>query len=682
MFLDGIESNSKFEDIQAIAQYMQLDTILEDRFDLFFTEILQNMNLASGKIYSNADLAMLKKKKRPAFQTNLFFPLLLRLAGDFKGNLPGIRIEGTKRDSYAKSDMMTDLNDNILYDVNDLTYEIAKAYITAQQTRIAFLHQRYDYSKSDEGDIILEWYPKFLKFDTSVTDRAFKTCQFIDDASWYSPEELIQIYAPKDSTLATEIYEKARAILGSDDRYRKAIASFAKRMLNVMLDYAGENVGYDDTLAAWDKHNDWHTPDGRFKAVDFYERKMFNSLTIYDRIGGYKYDVTDQIKLKDTGVNWFDRNKLDYIKQNFIADPEPHIEEGRSPKIWQTSVIPGLYLKVYEGEQQLKNGNFKFTPVLANDFHMDILQTKCMIDVTKDPVKSYNHRDNTNLTYLMRMAHGGAYIESRYAKKMEESPDTKIAGFTIVADGAIRDGGIQEKGVPPQNTAIVEYQLRKAEEVDKLAGIPLPARGNTQFAGESAKHFMESIAQGDVMQEWANENAQAALIQASKNNLWYIQNFYDEEREFKITQNRRNPFWLTINKQIGTEILNDVTVGKYEVRLSAKAFGRIAKESRKMQTLTMIDILLKLNPMLVNPQLVLDTFEPDNYDEWLAWIEKVTGGIESDMYLQQMMKFMQFNSGQQDLAGKKLNNARDQRNFNAESAMLGLPQGQGQNIPL
>lgn len=674
MLIDaGLDSNSQFEDVGEVARMMQVDTVLEDQFDNFNTEILQNFALSSGKIYSSADIARLRRLKRPAFQTNLFHPILLRLAGDFKGNLPGIQIQGKSRDSYDKSQMMSELSDFILYTGNDIAYELAKAYLAAQIGRISFLVQDHTTRFDEEGMIDIRYYNKLLKFDTSVSDRRFDTCQFIDDASWLSPEEIIQTYAASrdKSSLAEEIYSKSIMLFGNDEKSRKLLATWAERMLNITLDYAGENVGYDSTQLAWDKHAQWHTEKGRLKVIDFYERKFFNKLTIYDRVGGSSYDVTDAIKTKETGVNWYDKNKLSWILENKIADPDPFIEEDRKLKIWQTSVCPGLYVKLYSGPQQLQNGNFKFTPILATDFHPNILETKSLIDIIKDPVKSYNHRDNTNLTYLMRSAIGGHLIEKQYTKGLEDQMnETKIAGFTVVGDGAISGKGIMERGTPPTNTALVEFQMRQVETIDKISGVPSPARGNAQFSGESAKHFNSAVVQSDIMQEWANENAQSSLVQVTKNNLWYVQNFFDEERVFKIVHNRRNPYFLTINKRVGSEILNDVSKGKYDVIISSKPFGRLAKEARKQSTMQMIELFLQANPMLVNPLLVLKTFEPDDYDEWVEWIERVMGMNEQDGYLNLLAKKMQMESGQQDLSGKKLGNQKNNRNFEAENALL------------
>ncbi|OGU83203.1 MAG: hypothetical protein A2W11_02850 [Ignavibacteria bacterium RBG_16_35_7] len=152
--------------------------------------------------------------------------------------------------------------------------------------------------------------------------------------------------------------------------------------------------------------------------------------------------------------------------------------------------------------------------------------------------------------------------------------------------------------------------------------------------------------------------------------MWFVQNFFDEERTFKIIHNRRNPYFLTINKKIGSEILNDVGQGKYDVTISSKPFGRLAKEAKKQSTVGMIEILSTLNPQYINPLLVVKTFEPDDYDEWVEWIEKIIGTTEQDTNINLLMKYMQMNSGQQDLEGKKLGNQKNNRNFEAENTLL------------
>lgn len=669
-----------FDDMSTILRIQQASLALEDSFRPFIEEQLQNFALATGRIYSEADLARLRKEKRPTFQSNLFHYLLLKVSGDFKGNMPGIDITGRTRDDHRRAGMMKDINDFILYTGNDITYELAKAYVFAIIGRIGWIKQEHTYRYDDEGMVDIRFYNKFLKFDPNTSDRRFETCQYISDEAWLTPEELVTTYAYNNPELATLIYERSRAILGSDDKSRKMLARWAERMLNMVVEYGGEVKGYDADKLAFDIKGDFHSESGRFKAIDFYERRLFSTMHVYDRVEGFMYDFSDIIRIKETGADWYDKNKLQ-LALSRLRDTEPYIDEKNETRIHQTSTIPGLQLKAFDKLQQLQNKNFKFTAILCYDWHPDYLQTKSLIDVAKDPVKSYNHRDNTNLTYLMRSALGGAYIEKKYTKGFENQINsTKIGGMTVVGDGAIRNKGIMEKGVPPVNASIERYQALKQREVELITGLPPSSRGIAEFSGESGKHYQEKVQQADVMMEWASENAQAAMLQITRNNIFYVQNFFTEERVFKITFNRNEPYWLTINKQIAGEVLNNTQVGKYDVLLSTMPIGRIAKEIRKNRMVEMISLLSSLDPRYVDPKEIVEIYEPDNKDQWLLRIEMVEGQLAQEIQLQAAMKQMQGVSSFQNMLhqnvsskldnqGKLLNMRNQERDIGVKSVV-------------
>ena len=673
--VDGFENRqqtNEFEDMFSIIRITNLSVQLEQQFRSFFDEVLQNFAMATGKILSSADLLKLTRERRPNFQINLFHPLLLQVAGNFKGNMPGIEFSGRNRDDHERASMFNDLNNYILYTGNDIVYEMAKAYVAAQIGRISWLKQEHSYQNDAEGMVDIRYYNKFLKFDAQVDERRFEHCNFIIDETWQYPEELIQTYAKKNPKLAGEIDNQAQMLLGRDEKSRKLILSWAERLMNLTIDYTGESVGYDSMRVAYDLNGDYHTPDGRFRAIDMYERRMINKMKIYDKLAGFEYDVTDMIKIKDSGRGWYDNNKLQMILTK-IVDPDPYIEELADSKVYQVSVIPGMNIKAFDGEQQLQNGNFKFTSVLAYDWHPDILQTKSMIDMVKDSVKSYNHRDNTNLTYLMRSAHGGAYIEKKYTRGLEDQMNkSKIAGFTVVGDGAISKRGIMERGVPAVNASVERYQLLKKEEVEQISGIPPSSRGIQESASETGKLAQTKIMQSEGMQEWASENAQASLLQMCRNNLFYIQNFFTEERTFKIVAELDNPYWLTINKRIGQEVLNNTSIGKYDVVISKTPYGRLAKEQHKNRTLEMINILATLNPMFVDPKAVIDIYEPKNKQEWLTRIEMVEGITQAET---------QAAAAERQMAGEQNKFAAGANKMNTGLDMMGKAQEISNNNP-
>ena len=615
------ESGSEFEKDDLLAKIMHSEVLLEEQFRPFLNEYYMNFELATGRIYSAADRAKLRKEKRPMFESNHFHDILLQLIGSFKGNMPGIEILGRTEGDHRKASMFRDINDYVLYTANDITYELAKAYLAAQIGRISWLKQEFNFISDEEGMIDIQYYNKFLKFDTSMTGRDLKECQYISDAAWYSPEELVQIYAKKKPDLADEIIEKSKWVLGEDSVNRRRLASWSDRVRNMTIDYSGENTGYDQIDTAFKNHGEWWNDKGRLKTVDWYERRRFATMEIFDRTTQTAYDISEAVRIKDNGKGWYDNAMLQTFKNQF---PDHYIDEDETTRIYQETIIPALNLTPFDGPQQLNNGNFKFTMVMCFDFHPDVLKTKSLIDVIKDDVKSLNHRDNTLLTLLGRQAHGGTYIEKGAIKGRENQPNT-IGGWTVVNDGAISKQRMKERTLPQLSPGIMQYIIMKQEEMQKKSAVTPASKGLSESKSEGQGLHAQKVAQSETMQEWTNENAQYANLQISQNNIYYIQNFFKTERVFRITQNERNPYWLIINQRVGDQILNDVSVGKYDVIVSKSPFGRMAKEIERTKQLQMIEILASIDPRLVDPKLVVEMFEPDRQDEWLKRVELVEG---------------------------------------------------------
>jgi len=345
--------------------------------------------------------------------------------------MPGIDITGITEDDHRASEMIGSVNQYLLYQANDIVYEMAKAYIYAAIGRISWMKQDFTFANDPLGEVRIEHYGNFLKFDTTTSRRDQRDCQFIDDSAYFSPEQLIRIYAHNRPDLAEEIEAKSKILLGRSLADHEKVATWSERVTRRAQEYDGEIKGYDGNTLAGESTigksstgttkqgntgGEWVTTDGRLKTVDWYERRQERTMAIYDRATAKLYDVTELVKKKELKgkyvglkeANWYDNDVLQLIRRH-IADPD--VKEESQMKIYQTSVCPGLNIELYDAPQQLQNGNFKFTQVSYYDFHPNILETKSLIDHIKDPVRSYNLWDTTNLSYVMRAAHGGYLVE-------------------------------------------------------------------------------------------------------------------------------------------------------------------------------------------------------------------------------------------------------------------------------
>lgn len=627
--------SSQYENLEPIVRISHVNTQLTEEFTSFQNEQLQNFYLAQGYILSAADLQKLIREKRPHFQSNLFNPKILKLAGNFIDNMPGIDILGVEEGDHQKARMFQEINDFINNTTNNLEYELSKAYITAIIARITWMNQYYTYEQGDKkGNVLIEAYTPFLKFDTSLTDfRTLKDCNFISDDVWYSPEEIIHTYAKNKPELKSKILEISEALLGNSTSKKQLLATWSERLMNMTIEYGGEVKGYDESQlqATYDKNAMWHNSRGKFKVVDFYERRDIPVMLYHDNAENKDYDLSDMIRVSNSGSRWYDNEKLQMLRYQLGDGIKGKVFEEVENKIYQTSVVPGMNLCLYDDLQQLQNGNFKFIPILCYDFHPNVLETKSVIDHIKDPIRNYNLRDNTNLTYLMRATHGGIMAEESAVIGKETAlakSRSTIGGMDVFNNGALSGQKIKEKQVPPADNAIMQYQEFKALEVDAISGIGQNAVGRQESSGENGKLFNARVRESDIMQSWATRNANNAGLLISQNNIWFIQNMMKEERSFRILQDFGDPYWLTINKRVLGKVINDVSVGQYDVKISQTPVGKGAKEIEAQKAMSLIEILMQLNPLFVDPKEVVKLSAVSNRSAWMRRIELVEGQIE------------------------------------------------------
>ena len=359
-------SKSEYEDVETIARIGSAEMSLIGKFEVFQQEVLQNFYRLAGHIYSAQDLRKLNLEKRPNFEWNLFLPIILSIVGNFKGQVPGLEFTGISPQDQQGADLHQTLSNYFLTQANDIEYEISKAFLWAVVGRIGWLKTSWSYLKDPDGMILIEWYDSLrIKFDTNWRKRDTSDMRYMSDSGFYEASEIIDIYAKNNHSLRDEIYEKARMIVGDSalkkGKMKKMLLTWAERFLNASLDYQGQKHGFDsfsDADVAYNYGATWYNGDGRFKVIDWYEKRQQPIMTVTDLKTGLSQDITDLVKDKKrdslSEKNWYDSQKLQQILQQYN---EPKIREEWRDVIWQTSVVPALNLKLYDDMQKYQNGN-------------------------------------------------------------------------------------------------------------------------------------------------------------------------------------------------------------------------------------------------------------------------------------------------------------------------------------
>jgi len=620
-----------YNDIQTIARVYSAETILSELWSRFHEEQIQNFNLLAGYIYSEDDLRKLIREKRPTFQYNLFMPIITRIIGGFKNSLIGVDFLPKEPKDTELAKVVKEINDFILYQANDIEYEISKAFLNAVVGRIGWIKQDFIYSNEfPEGMVDIKNYPPIrIKIDPNSTRRDLKDCNFISDSGWYSYEEIIQIYAQNNPELEDLVTENAKAVLGESslDKIKNTIKSWVERIFDFSTEYYGSSKGFD-TLRLKKSIDIVNVKEGLFKVIDFYEKRLVNQMTIITDEGSY--DISDLIKKSNQDLNktdWYDRDKLDFILRNYEGI-DYKIVERKVQKIFQISIVPALNLKLYDDIHPLSN--FKFVPIFCYDFHPSILETKSIIDLIKDPVRSANHRRNTMLTYITRVAHGGWITEESAIKDhLDDFLSNEIGGIKRVRDGALSQGRIKQIEVPQMPTALDKLQLEDMEFVKIISGVRDNALASSESAQESGVLFRQKVMQSELMQEWIADNGQSAMLLISKNNLEYIQNFFTDERVIRIVNPENGDFaFLPINKEIimpdGTKSrINEISKGKYDVIVSKTPYGKAQREIEFNKLIALSQLIASINPAYIDPVILIKASGLKFADEMIRHIQNI-----------------------------------------------------------
>jgi hypothetical protein len=654
-YSDSFSSNTDYDDVEAIARIGSADMNLQARFEVFNQEILENFYRLAGHIYSAADLKKLNLEKRPNFEWNLFRPILLAVVGNFKNAIPSCDFFGESPLEEATANLQKKLNDYVLFQANDIEYELAKAFLWAVVGRIGWLKTSWCYDNDPEGMVKVEWYNSLrLKFDINWTRRDTKDMRYISDSGWYSAEEIMEIYAHKNPDLREIIYDRAETIVGESalkkGKLKKMMATWAERFLNDSLPYQGKKHGYDsfsESDVNYRFNGTWYNSDGRFKVIDWYEKRLEPIMKITDLTTGQEQDVTDIVRVegKENERNWFDKNKLAMLRQQFVS---PVVKQSYKEIIWQTSVVPALNLKLYDAPQKWQSGYFKFIPVLCYDFHPNILETRSIMDDIIDPVSSYNVERNTILTYIMKMTKGGWIAEEGAVKGFEdELMSNDLVGLKKVANGALTSNRIQPIQPPTYPVALAEHAMSEKEDLQIISAQSPNVQGRKESAKETGVLFQSRVAQANVMQSWISDNAQYSVLLIAYNSLAIIQTYLKMPRAIMILGDEANPEWILLNQRSLGNILNDVTYGRYNIRISKQPYGRKAQEAEFERVMQINTWLQSIDKAYIDPTIALKIAPLTVKNEMIQHIKQVQQRmLEAQMQENQQNQQMQQQAAQ------------------------------------
>ena len=624
-----MSENNKYIDVDTVTKITKLKQELDSEFKDWNAERLENYNAVAGKLLTQAEIDELKKDGRPTFVWNALQPLVTQIAGNYKNNMVSVETLPRTPDDIDRSEIMTKVLQFVLHQQNDLDEESVKSYIDAIIGRIGWTVQDWVWTNGEAKMKLKHYDPFRLLFDTKTKSRDLSDCRYLLDTAWYTVEEIQNIFAGEDFELFELLQEEAKKVLGRDPKTNK-VGRWLDRIQGFLQRYVKDSKNIDSQMYLDDEKRQEHfnAERGLFEVVEFHERRQQMKYTLFDVVTSQLYDITDEI-MTDGKV---DAEKLKNVKAQFTM---PLIQQSVENKIYVTTVVPALNIKLLEAPYpiEMPDFNFKYTPTFSFDYHPDLLEMKSLVDGLKDSARAYTKHLNTMQEMLARMKKQEIWIErSAAGDYAEDLQSNKIGSIKIVEDGTITQSRVKEFSTNPNLTPFQNMSLNMLEFMKFNSGVRDNAMGTRENANESGTLFSQRVAQTDIMQEYINENAQASIFQIAKKTIGFIQKYMTEEQIIRITTDEGDIEFMKINEKTIFGIKNDITVGEYDLIISKAPYGRAAKDQEFQKLMMLIQQIAQIDP----------TFLIQNYPT----IIKASGTSFTKELLESFNKYQEEKQGQ------------------------------------
>lgn len=574
----------------------------ESRWQKSRLSSLENYRFYLNEQWSDEEIADFLNDNRPPIQYNLILPRLHNLIGSEQQNRRSARIRPASAAMREKADTLNGLM-NAIWEKEEGEFEFEKMFLDGLICKVPGVMGIY-VEPNDYGFLEYRFRclnPLSVHFDPDYRDYKLRDCNWVIIEQWMSREQIADTFG--DSFML--------------NRENRSWWTDLSSRLGGMFGSGDENSIY------YDKDGD------RYKVLEMQTRVPDKKIIFADLInGGYVKLTKDEAKLMQGNTNY------------------AYLTESTGKRIHIKTIIPYLNEVVVDEPYFINTSLYNVIPYCSIDGSNLKSENSSLVSSLIDPQKNLNKREIQKTSFIDHVINSPilfSYLD-KDTKEAFETNGNKPGLALMYRDSKNRPSRMSP---PPMANDIWNDIADSKDKMNDISGINETARGNSEFAGQSARLFSQ-------MAERTGATLNPYFRNLSKSRKMFAEYFLSTVSQVYGEEDRLVEVMDITGKseQVVLNSINGVTLDNFEGRVilddAEYSPSRLQQNFQVKMTLAQT-----MPPEYVNWSWILKDMELPDIEEQIEYIRMVTGMQADAQAMQQVMSEDQAVT-QQLLAEKQL----------------------------
>ena len=578
--LDGLEAQRLWRNL--MGHYLhELDTQRDNRLEMAEDEAFYD-----GKQWSSLDKAILEERGQDPLTYNVVKTTINWVLGTERRGRADYKIlpkrpEGAKA-AIRKSELL-----KYLSDTNNSPFSTSSAFAEAIKAGIGFLESGY--RNEDEGEPIFDdaasW--RDLVWDSSSRKLDMSDARYQFRHKWMDADYLASFFPDRQGTIkmaATESQDLGFSLDGYGDEAMDAQEDFAQNTSHSHPDHTTAQRHRVRAIEAW------------FRVPKMVERMQ----------GG------------DFSGELFDPTSVGHQTDIMVGRAKVHAVTAMQVYVMILTTAGPIHLS----KSPYRHNRLPFTPIFCYR-DSDTMQPYGMIRDLKDMQRDVNKRLSKALSIL---SSNKTVMDQGAVPDLDEFADEVNRPDAII----VKRKGYQLDINADREIAAshLDIMSRSLQMIQSTSGVTDENLGRETNAG-SGKAIIARQEQGALATALVFDNLRYATKCHGEKMLSLVEQFMTEEKQFRITNKRGTPSYVTINDGLPE---NDIVRTKADFVISEDDWNATLRQSAAAE---LMDVVQKLAPSapeiaLAVLDLVVDKMDIANREEIVKRIRSITGQTDPD----------------------------------------------------